>query len=190
MNKNIEDWVSDYSDDLFRWALQKTNNKEASEDLVQETFLAAFNSIDSFQGNSQPKTWLTSILKNKINDFHRKNFKAATITQSQLNQNRNGSDLFDNLFDTEGSWRPESRPSNWEELDGHLLDDLHFKEVFQNCIMNLPENWSSAIQFKYIEEKKSQDICQELGISSTNYWQILHRAKLQLRVCLEKNWFK
>jgi RNA polymerase sigma-70 factor (ECF subfamily) len=41
-----------------------------------------------------------------------------------------------------------------------------------------------------MEEKKGELICQELGITDTNFWQILHRAKLQLRKCIELNWFK
>jgi len=38
--------------------------------------------------------------------------------------------------------------------------------------------------------KKGDLICQELDIAPTNFWQILYRAKLQLRKCLELNWFK
>jgi RNA polymerase sigma-70 factor (ECF subfamily) len=44
----------------------KTSSKEIAEDLVQDTFLAAFHKIDSFEGKSQPKTWLFSILNNKV----------------------------------------------------------------------------------------------------------------------------
>jgi RNA polymerase sigma-70 factor (ECF subfamily) len=39
-------------------------------------------------------------------------------------------------------------------------------------------------------DKKTEEICQELGISTTNYWQMMHRAKLQLRECIDENWFK
>ena len=62
----IQKWVAVYSDDLYRWALHKTSDKETVQDLVQETFLAAFKSLDKFQGKSQPKTWLFSIMNNKI----------------------------------------------------------------------------------------------------------------------------
>jgi RNA polymerase sigma-70 factor (ECF subfamily) len=49
----------------------KTSSKEIAEDLVQDTFLAAFHKIDSFEGKSQPKTWLFSILNNKVIDYYR-----------------------------------------------------------------------------------------------------------------------
>ena len=41
---------------------------------------------------------------------------------------------------------------------------------------------------KYMDELESDEICMQLSITSNNYWTILHRAKVQLRACLEKNW--
>jgi len=187
-HKNIQEWVSLYADDLFRWALHKTGDKELAKDLVQETFLAAFKSIDKFQGKSKPKTWLLSIMNNKIIDFYRKNFREATINQSQLNKGSDDSNVFENFFDSEGTWRPDAKPTNWQEIDGHLLDDMEFRQVLQDCLKDLPANWSSAIHFKYLENKDAKEICKDLGISTSNYWQILHRAKLQLRLCINKNW--
>jgi len=55
---------------------------------------------------------------------------------------------------------------------------------------NLPAPWYSAIQLKYLDQKSGNEICQELGITSSNYWKMLQRAKLQLRDCIEKNWFE
>lgn len=185
----IQKWVSVYGDDLYRWALHKTSDKEAAEDLVQETFLAAFKSIDNFQGKSQPKTWLFAIMNNKIMDYHRKKFREATIHQSQLNQQQDGADILETFFNNAGSWKTENSPANWQEMDGHLLDNVDFQEVMGNCMKKLPEIWFSAIQLKYLEEKKGKVICQELGITPSNFWQILHRAKIQLRACIEKNWF-
>ena len=73
----IENWVNQYSDALFSWAYYKTSSKETAEDLVQDTFLAAYHKIDSFKGNSQPKTWLFSILNNKIIDYYRLSAKTT-----------------------------------------------------------------------------------------------------------------
>jgi len=49
---------------------------------------------------------------------------------------------------------------------------------------------NACIRLKFLDEKKGEQICQELGLSTTNYWQLIHRAKLQLRDCLEKYWFR
>ena len=66
--KTVENWVYQYGDALFSWSISKTKNKELSEDLVQDTFIAALKSFESFENRSQPKTWLISILNNKIID--------------------------------------------------------------------------------------------------------------------------
>lgn len=67
-NKKVQftTWVNSFTDDLMSWAHHKTSSKETAEDLVQETFLSAFNSFDNFKNNSSPKTWLLSILNHKI----------------------------------------------------------------------------------------------------------------------------
>ena len=65
---DIDEWVNEYSENLFNCAFHKNGYKELSEDLVQDTFVAAYQKLDTFKGNSQVKTWLFSILKNKIAD--------------------------------------------------------------------------------------------------------------------------
>jgi len=188
--EDIQDWVSLYADDLYRWALHKTSEKEIAEDLVQETFLVAFNSLNKFQGKSEPKTWLFSIINNKIIDFHRKKFREGMINQP-LNFGKNdGGGVLDQYFDDTDTWKSKAKPSNWNQLDGHLLDDNEFNMVLESCMKSLPASWYSAVHFKYLDQKNGNEICQELGITSSNYWKMLQRAKLQLRDCIEKNWFK
>ena len=187
---NLKEWVSSYADDLYRWALAKTSDKESSEDLVQETFLAAIKAIEKFEGNSQPKTWLFSILNNKIMDYHRKKFRALTVNQSNFLRNEDDAELSNELFDRYGTWKDVAKPSNWGEMDPHLLDNSDFTEVLERCMKELPGTWFSAVQYKYLEEKDAKLICQELEITTSNYWQMIHRAKLHLRDCIENSWFK
>ena len=183
--KAVKCWVELYSDKLYSWAYYKTSSKETAEDLVQDTFLAAVTSFSKFEGKSNPQTWLTAILNNKIVDYHRKIVRNPVITEADQNLPDGAG-----LFNANGSWLKEQKPGNWPSTSEHLLDDNNFRNVLQLCMGKLPANWFSAIQLKYLEEKKAEHICQELGIATTNYWQILHRAKLQLRKCLEMNWFK
>lgn len=177
----LKSWVNNYSDTLFTWALHKISSKEIAEDLVQDTFIAAFNSFEKFEEKSQPKTWLFAILNNKINDYHRNNFRNPVLSAAQTK---------DSYFDEYGNWQPTAMPQNWEDGSEHLLDNSEFKKVLDLCVQRLPKNWYSAIQLKYIDQKNGKQICQELEIAPTNFWQILHRAKMQLRQCLELNWFK
>jgi RNA polymerase sigma-70 factor (ECF subfamily) len=178
----LSEWVEKYTADLLSWACHKVSNEELASDLVQDTFLAAAEKIESFKGNSSPKTWLFSILNNKIIDYYRKKIHQPVKFDNQH---------FSLFFDENNSWKDSRKPKNWvDEAEGHLLDNQEFRMVLKNCLDALPENWNICVKLKYLTEKSGEEICQELDITPSNYWQIIHRAKLQLRDCIEKKWYK
>jgi RNA polymerase sigma-70 factor (TIGR02943 family) len=182
----IQGWVEAFSDKLYSWALYKTSSQETAEDLVQDTFLAACQSFEKFEGRSDSQTWLFGILNNKIADHFRKVYRNPT-SNKEVNSESN---FFKNFFDEGGDWLEKERPQAWENEEANLLNDTEFVKILQACLKELPDNWYAAINLKFLEQKKGEIICQELQITPTNFWQILHRAKLQLRKCLQLNWFK
>ena len=182
-NKTVDltELVDQYTDDLYSWAFYKVSDAEVAKDLVQDTFLAAAEKISSFKGKSSSKTWLFAILKNKITDYYRKKvIQSVSVDQEH----------FSSYFNEKGDWRREKMPKDWQEKEEHLLDDINFQRLLEECLNALPESWNTAVKLKYLLSKKGEEICQELDISPTNYWQIIHRAKLQLRDCIEVNWIK
>jgi RNA polymerase sigma-70 factor (TIGR02943 family) len=189
VTETITEWVESYTAEMVSWAYYKTSRQDVAEDLVQETFIAAFQSFNTFQNKSKPKTWLFSILKNKIIDHHRKCYKETVIPAVSIREEQS-SHLFGFLFDADGQWKKGQGDADWGNDTVELLDNPEFNVTLGNCLNRLPVNWNSALQLKYLQEKEQKNICQELGISATNYWQIVHRAKLQLKACLEKYWFK
>ncbi len=176
-------WVDQFGDELYTWAFHKTRDESLAEDLIQDTFLVAFQSLEKFQQRSSPRTWLFSILNNKIIDYYRQQARHSTMSLEAQN------DPSDSLFDEDDNWKKESRPAEWDLSHHHLLDDPEFGKIFYACMEHLPASWLSCLQLKYLEAKEGEEICQVLNISPSNFWQILHRAKLQMRVCLEKRWF-
>jgi RNA polymerase sigma-70 factor (ECF subfamily) len=139
----IKSWVELYSDSMYSWALHKTSSKETAEDLVQETFLASVQSFDKFRGESNPKTWLFSILNNKIYDHYRNSYRKPTVDDNAI---------FETLFDGDDQWKSDQRPQQWMEDTEHILDNPEFQMTLQNCLGKLPDNWYSAIQLKFMEE--------------------------------------
>lgn len=180
LKEEISFWVKMYTKDLFSYTITKVHQKEIAEDLVQDTFLSAWQSYKTYQGKSNVKTWLFSILKYKIADYYRLKYKQNIDL---------GSDFIDAFFDEDHRWKPEYRPTNWGN-EKELLDDPEFSQALHNCFEKLPQKWSSAVQLKFLEEHDSKTICSKLEITTSNFWQIVHRAKLQLRNCLELKWFK
>lgn len=182
--KNITDlsnWVETYTNELYSWALYKVSETELAKDLVQDTFLAAAEKIKDFQGDSSPKTWLFAILNYKIIDVYRKKVNQPVATENLF---------FNNYFDENGSWKHDKQPVDWNIDEDNLLDDDEFQKILKKCLDALPEKWNTCVKLKYLTEKSGEEICQELDIAPTNYWQILHRAKVQLRECIENKWFK
>jgi RNA polymerase sigma-70 factor (ECF subfamily) len=185
---SIEELVIGFSDELFRWALYKTGDSAVAEDLVQDTFYAAIKSSGTFRQNSQVKTWLFAILKNKITDHYRKSFRNPEISESKLaGDNEN---ILAELFDENGTWKVQPTSSLWDDQEANLLDNPGFAEMLFHCLDDLPEQWNAIVKMKYLDEKDGNEICKELDISPSNFWQILHRSKLKLKICLESKWKK
>ena len=89
------------------------------------------------------------------------------------------------LFDDEGNWLQSEIPADWGT--NNVLDDVEFRAVFANCLGELPEQWNTAINIKYLNSELTPE---QIGITRANYWKMLERARRQLRKCLETNWFE
>jgi RNA polymerase sigma-70 factor (ECF subfamily) len=181
---STEEWVDLYGDILYSYALKFIPSKEVAENLVQETFLAALKNHASFAGKSSQKTWFIGILKNKITDHLRAKYKE--IPASQLIDE--GATI-EGFFDSQ-SGHLAQEPRSWQFNPDLLLENKEFWISFNDCLKKLPEKTAQAFSLREIEAMDSKEICKVLGISSTNLWVLLHRARIQLRQCLETNWFK
>lgn len=151
----IKEWVNAYSDKIYSWCLYKTSSRKIAEDLVQDTFMATFQSIKKYEGKSDPKTWLFSILNNKIANHFRKLYHNPTITEGKIVQSSEAS-IFETSFDDNGSWLKEQRPQAWLGEDVSLPDYITFLKVLQSCRSKLSPDCYSAVQLKYLEEKKEK----------------------------------
>lgn len=190
--KNIlepEHWIDRYGDRLFNYTISRINKREVAEDLVQDTFFAAYKARESFQQEASEKTWLISILKRKIIDYYRKK-----STQNELNifNDDSGNDFMNHFFDKEGSheghWTDSSSPQEWRKDFQTGVESDEFNSVLKNCLGKLSGKASAVFTLKNMEDLDSDEICKELQISPSNYCVLMHRAKLQLQECMEKNW--
>ncbi|MBI3502272.1 MAG: sigma-70 family RNA polymerase sigma factor [Bacteroidetes bacterium] len=175
-------WIEQYADTLFKFAVSRVGDTETAKDLVQETFLSALKNTTTFRGEISEKNWLFTILKNKIIDYYRSKAKQSfTELKEHLEE-------AENYFDS-NDWNESAKPKEWGIDYSQNIETKEFYEVLEKCKQKLAELQNAVFTLKYMEDKNSEDICKELGISPSNYWVLLHRAKLQLRQCLEKNWF-
>ena len=177
-----EKWVDRYGNYLYRYALYRVYEATVAEDLVQETFLAALQSINNFQHRSTIKTWLTGILKHKIIDHFRKKAKEQPADNIKNNINK-----LDHLFDQNGQWK--IKPAQWNADPQNLYDQKEFIDILHKCLSELPGRQASAFVLREIVGESTKELCKILDISATNSWVLLYRARMYLRRCLEINWF-
>ena len=159
-----------------------------AEDAVQETFLAALKGGQKFQGRSAEKSWLVGILKNKIFDYFRKAGRETSFTDLEFYRDEE-SDRFvaDGLG--EGGWIHELGPQEWHR-QGESLDNELFWQTYRDCAGKLPKKVAAVFTMREVDGVESKEICELLGISESNLWVMLHRARMALRRCLETNWFQ
>ncbi|MCF6171472.1 MAG: sigma-70 family RNA polymerase sigma factor [Bacteroidales bacterium] len=177
-------WVKDHGDYLYNFAWSRVQSKEVAEDLVQETFISALKSLKSFRGDSTELTWLTAILKRKVIDHYRKLSSKKEIPASHFVSPFQKDGLF------EGHWIMERAPKDWREPDENPLQQEEFQTIMAYCLSQLPPKWHSVFILKVMEEINSDEVCKELGCTPSNLWVMLHRARLQLRECIESKWLK
>ena len=175
-------WIDNYSDYLFRYTIVRVNNHEVSKDLVQETFFSGLKSAKNFQGKATERTWLISILKRKIIDHYRKTNSKKGQAEVRMN--------FYNDGENEGDWIEQRVPQSWDNEVEKKLENTELQYQIDLCIEKLPKKYAMVFRMKTIQEIDTEIICKELDISSSNLWVIIHRARMQLRKCLEENWFQ
>lgn len=179
---NPKKWVDEYADFLYNYTIGRVNNRETAKDLVQEAFLAGLQSAKNFKGEATERTWLTAILKRKIVDYYRKiNSKKG---QAEVKV------VFYEHGDKKGRWIEENVPQIWGNRAEKNIENDELKAVLKKCIDSLPQKYNIAFNLKSIKGYTTENVCNELGITPSNLWVIIHRARHQLRDCLEKNWFK
>lgn len=176
-----------FGDYLFSYALLKVGNRDTAEDLVQETFVSAIKGKDNFKGDSSEKTWLVSILKNKIIDHYRK----KDVLRNAAGYIAETDDDFSRHFfePANGHWLAGAAPGVWSEPADSAINNAEFDQVLQACIQKMPSRLIPVFMARFMDDEDSETICKVHGISSSNYWVIIHRAKVLIRSCLEKNWF-
>jgi len=175
-------WVEKYADYLYGFAMSRLRDEDVAKDLVQDTFLAGLQRLDRFEGNSEEKTWLTAILKNKITDFYR---KRSAVNLKVMNAENEQQDFFDA---ESGHWTEKHYPRAFGlEADNPLMMK-ELGSILNECLAKLPGLWFSVFSMKHMDDLASELICTELKLTAANFWVIMHRTKLNLRACLQKNW--
>ncbi len=180
---DLERGLAEIRPTLLGIARLQLRNDAWAEDVVSETLIAALENRASFAGKSQLKTWIVGILKHKIIDqFRRSKREMSADAMVEAGEVEN----FDELFTASG--HRVTSPLDWGDPEA-TLNRSQFFEVLQSCVDELPAGLGRIFMMREWLEYETDQICKELGITSTNCFVMLFRARMRLRECLEARWF-
>jgi RNA polymerase sigma-70 factor (ECF subfamily) len=172
----MERWVEAHALALFRYALLRLRHRSDAEDAAQETLLAAVSGSSPFRGDATERTWLIGILRHKIVDRLRLRGRDVQIQADDPS-----------WWDALGRWKQS--PGTWGDDPQALCEIDELRAVVRGCISSLPSRQAQAVALRSIDEMEFSQVASSLGISEGHVAVLLHRARAQLRDCLERRWF-
>ena len=180
-NINPNKWVDMYCDYLFNYTISRVNDREVAQDLVQDTFLAGLKAKDNFKGEASERTWLISILKRKIIDHYRKINSKKGKAEVRITYNDDS--------DRDGNWMEENLSDIFDKNAEDSIQNEELGDAIHDCLNKLPEKQANIFKMKTILQYETETICNELQITPSNLWVIIHRARTAMANCLKENWF-
>lgn len=161
--------VRRYQDRLFNTVYRLLANAEDARDVVQEAFLNAYQSLDTFKGDSLFFTWLYRIAFNAAISYKRK--RKAVLSLNGLPEGQGPSEPMD--------------PSEINQ-PGFALEQVEEERRLQRALDRLSPQHRAVLVLKEIEGQKYEEIAEVLEVPVGTVRSRLHRARLELRDILEK----
>ena len=173
-------WVSRFGDELYGFALARLNCPEDAADAVQEALLAAVRVRDSFDGRSLESTWLFGILRHKVIDLLRMRSRDAawsarvkeTLEHEAAARER----------------RPGNRAGDWTELPSDPVEYEEALKTLESAITELPDVMRQAFMLAEVDQLPGTEVRTILSLTASNFWTLMHRARIRLRRELENAW--
>jgi RNA polymerase sigma-70 factor (ECF subfamily) len=170
---------------MLRFARFFTKSSSLAEDLVQETWLAALEGLESFEGRSSLRTWLFRVLANKARTRTARERRSVPFS-SLAHPDEEKPAVDPERFDQAGAW--EGPPARWsEENPERLAQGVETRAAIEAAIAELSEAQRAVITLRDVEGLEADEICNLLGITVTNQRVLLHRARAKVRTALERH---
>jgi len=181
---SFEQQIVDLRGYLLKFARLQLRNEAWAEDAVSEVLVAALAKPQAFDNRSQLKTWLVGILKHKVVDALRHHGREISGLDGGDDESADPLDFM--AFQADGHF--SQTPADWGNPEQDM-GSKQFFEILEACASKLPPTQGRLFLMREWLELSCEEICKELGLTPTNLYVQLHRARLRLRECLEIHWF-
>jgi RNA polymerase sigma-70 factor (ECF subfamily) len=165
--KAFSELVRRYENKIFRLAMHITQNREDAEDVLQETFLKAYEHLDQFQGNSKFYTWIVRIAVNQALMKLRKRKTDKTVS-------------IDETIDT-GEDTVAREIAAWDENPEERYTREEMNEILSSAVEALAPPYRAVFVLRDVEEFSTEETAEALNLSIPAVKSRLLRARLQLR---------
>jgi RNA polymerase sigma-70 factor (ECF subfamily) len=182
--------VERYTALMLRVARLHVRDRQAAEEVVQETWLAVVKGLERFEGRSTLKTWLFRILTNRAKTRGEREarsipFSALVTTDINADEPAVNPDRFQGAAERwPGGW--SFPPARWETLPQERLLSQETMQRVAQAIEQLPPAQRTVIRLRDVEGWHSDEVCEMLGLSHGNQRVLLHRARSKVRSALER----
>lgn len=148
-----------YNRAMYNVALRIVKDSALAEDCMQESFIAAFNHLDSFEGKASFGAWLKRIVVNNSLVAYKKNKRFVPINETVM---------------------ADMEHDDVEGIACDTVNSLDTKQVMR-CLRQLHGNYEEILSLHFIEGYDYEEICEILNISYANCRTLMSRAKESLR---------
>jgi RNA polymerase sigma-70 factor (ECF subfamily) len=170
---------------LLRHARFSLHDEGLAEDLVQDTLMVVVEQHATRRGDAALTTWAIAILKNKVADWYRSPARKRVVYVNA--DHENGDDAIDALYSADGAY-VEQIPA-WQQPDNRT-EQRQMMTVLERCVSCLPRQTGRIFMMREWLGFETGEICARLGVSAENCRTILHRARMALRACMQRDWIE
>jgi len=168
---------------LLRQARLVMHDTALAEDLVQDTLLAVLEGQATRRGDSALSTWAIAILKHKIADWYRA--PARRVMVQLADDDADLAERVDGQFDASGH---HARPvPAWQQPDSQH-EQRQVRDALSRCLGGLPAQTGRIFMMREWLGFEPSEICERTGLTAENCRQLLHRARMGLRGCMQGHW--
>jgi RNA polymerase sigma-70 factor (ECF subfamily) len=157
-------FVDRYADAVYSYVRHRLlPSTDLVDDLVQEVFLAAWERLGEFRGDSSLRGWLLGIARHKVQDYYRGRLSAACSLDS---------------FESPDAGPEAASPAPFPD---EVIDQARLQERTQRILAELPEMYSLALMWRYWEGRSAAEMAAETGRTEKAVERLLARAREQFK---------